>query len=381
MFRATIQRLAGPANNAPTKPQAPFRAVNTAVTLSTKPVVMPPLNTLQFGRKFSHHMLVCDWTRREGGWGQPKIVPLQDFSMHPATSVLHYAIECFEGLKAYKDASGGLRLFRPDMNGRRLRTSTARLALPDIEVSEFVEALKLLVRIEKDWIPQEKGYSLYIRPTCISTDPFLGVAAPDHARFFVICSPVGPYYAEGFKPVRLLVEENNVRAWRGGTGAYKLGCNYAPTVQPQLAVQPKGYAQVLWLADGLVTEVGAMNFFVLWKTKEGKTELITAPLDMGTILPGVTRDCILSICREWKEFDVTERPFHIDELAEAAREGRVLEAFGAGTAAIVSQVSCLGYRGVDLNIPAPNKSLALRLMDRILAIQYGEVEHEWSVKC
>jgi len=238
------------------------------------------------------------------------------------------------------------------------------------------------VKVDKEWIPKGKGYSLYLRPTLISTQNTLGVGAASTALLFVIGSPVGPYYPQGFKPVRLLADELNVRAWPGGTGSFKLGSNYAGGIQPTAEATAQGFSQILWLFGDKVTEVGTMNMFVLWKTKQGKTELITPPLD-GTILPGVTRDSILQLCRQWGEFDVTESTFTINDVAEASKEGRLLEAFGAGTAAIVSPIESITYKGQEIKVPIKTElgsgPLAKRLMDSILAIQYGETSSPWSV--
>eukprot|EP00906_Rhabdomonas_costata_P029268 RCo041326 len=358
-----------------------WRASETVVTRSSKPVKLPPIESLVFGQILTNHMFECDWEAGKG-WGTPRIVETHDLSLSPACSTLHYALECFEGLKAYIDGNGKARLFRPDQNFSRMATSLERISLPSADPAEMLESCKRVVLVDKEWIPRAKGYSLYLRPTCISTHRALGIAPPTSALFFIVMSPVGPYYKDGFKPIRLIVEENNVRAWKGGTGQFKLGCNYGPTVWSQVWAAGKGYNQVLWLNDGVVTEVGSMNFMVLWKNRAGELELITAPLTLGTILPGVTRDSVLALCREWKEFRVTEEAYTIDDLVAAHAEGRIVEVFGTGTAAIVSQVSCIHYKGKDYNLPCPSTaktSLAVRVMEEILAIQYGDKPHPWSV--
>jgi len=340
-------------------------------------------NTLVFGREFTDHMLEIEWNQKNG-WEAPKISAFHNLSLSPAASSLHYALECFEGMKAYVDANGKVRLFRPEENMKRLNVSASRIRLPAFNDDGLLKCLKEFVKIDKDWIPQGKGYSLYLRPTLISTQNTLGVGPASSALLFVIASPVGPYYPSGFKPVRLLADDLNVRAWAGGTGGYKLGANYAGTIQPQAEAAAKGYQQILWLSGNKVTEVGTMNMFVFWKNQQGKNELVTPVLD-GTILPGVTRDSILKLCRQWGEFDVVERDFTIQDMIAAVNEGRLHEAFGAGTAAIVSPIESIHYKGQDYKIPVVAElgsgKLAKRLLDSILAIQYGEVSQPagWSV--
>lgn len=338
-------------------------------------------NSLVFGREFTDHMLEIEWDQKEG-WKTPKIAKYQNISISPAASSLHYALQCFEGMKAYVDESGKVRMFRPEENMKRLNNSAARLRLPTFDESAFLKCVKEFVKVDKEWIPKGKGYSLYLRPTLISTQNTLGVGPAATALLFVIASPVGPYYPSGFKPVRLLADELNVRAWPGGTGAFKLGANYAGGIQPQTEAAAKGFSQILWLFGDQVTEVGTMNMFVLWKTKEGKQELVTPPLD-GTILPGITRDSILELCKKWGEFEVAERKFTIQEMMEASKEGRLMEAFGAGTAAIVSPIESITYKGQEIKVPIKQElgagPLAKRILDTILAIQYGEQPSPWSV--
>lgn len=243
--------------------------------------------------------------------------------------------------------------------------------------------------VRRAWIPTGEGYSLYLRPTVIATWPYLGVNKAQSLKLFCIACPVGPYYPEGFKPVKLLADNHNVRAWPGGAGDAKVGGNYAPTIRVQAEAASKGYSQILWLfgPGNDITEVGTMNFFLYWVNKAtGKRELVTSPLD-GTILPGVTRQSILDLARSWGEFDVTERRVGMAELAEAASEGRLLEAFGAGTAAVVSPVKLIHWAGKDITIPldptdasAGAGPLTKRMWDSLGAIHYGRVEHPWSVK-
>jgi len=243
------------------------------------------------------------------------------------------------------------------------------------------------LKVDKEWIPNEKGFSLYIRPTIIGTQPTLGVAPASSAKFFIITSPVGPYYPGGWKPVKLLASDTYVRAWPGGTGQSKLGANYAIGILPQVEAAKQGYSQILWLFENKqrkfeIKEAGTMNIFIYWKNKKGEKELVTPRLD-GTILPGVTRDSILQLTREYKEFKVSEIDVTMDELIEALNEKRIFEAFGAGTAAVVSPIKAIHFQGIDHAIPIdPSLGIGLlakRVADHIMAIQYGEISHNWSV--
>eukprot|EP00744_Colponema_vietnamica_P003400 GILI01005214.1.p1 GENE.GILI01005214.1~~GILI01005214.1.p1 ORF type:complete len:405 (-),score=96.86 GILI01005214.1:69-1235(-) len=363
---------------------AGIQASKLVVQQTPQPKTKPENKSLVFGRTFTDHMLEVDWNNKQG-WSVPRIGPHRKLELDPAASSLHYGLQCFEGMKAYIGVNGDVRLFRPMKNMQRLWRSSQRLCLPTFDQQEFLECVKKLVLLEKDWIPRERGYSLYIRPTAISTTPFLGVGAPSEAKLFVILSPVGPYYPEGFKPISLYADERYVRSWPGGTGDAKVGGNYAPTILPQLEAAQKGYTQVMWLfgPNHDVTEIGTMNQFFFWVNKQGEKELITAPLD-GTILPGVTRDCILELARQWGEFKVTERAYSIHEVIETIKDGRLIEAFGAGTAAIVSPVKRFHFHGQDYNCPIDEAEgagpLARRFAKTIMDIQYGVIPHEWSVK-
>jgi len=310
-----------------------------------------------------------------------KITPYGKIELDPSALVLHYALECFEGLKAYKDAKGNIRLFRPMENMNRMNNSAARLCMPTFEPKEFLSCIERLLKIDQDWIPTEKGYSLYIRPTMIATEAMLGVHSPNSAKLFCIMSPVGPYYKTGFKPVALYADTQNVRAWPGGTGGFKIGANYAPGILPALEVSKKGYQQILWLNGENISEVGTMNLFCFWTNKQGKKELVTASLD-GTILPGITRKSILELAAQWKEFEIAERTWTMTELLTALKENRVIEMFGSGTAAVVSPVYKLHYKGTDYSIPCKDNvagDLTQRFMHTITGIQCGEIEHPWSV--
>jgi branched-chain amino acid aminotransferase len=341
-------------------------------------------------RTAADHMLTIEWTK-EAGWLTPKITPYQNLSLDPATCVFHYAFECFEGMKAYKDPSSGqVRLFRPDKNMARFNKSAARIALPTFEPQALIDLIARFVKLESRFIPEQRGYSLYLRPTMIGTQKTLGVGPPGSALLYVIASPVGPYYPTGFKAVSLEATDYAVRAWPGGVGDKKLGANYAPCIVPQMEAMSRGFQQNLWLfgEEEFVTEVGTMNFFVALKDKEtGQKELVTAPLD-GTILDGVTRDSVLSLARErlvpegWK---ISERKYTMKELDEAAEEGRLIEAFGAGTAAIVSPVRHISWKGKLVNCGLKDHEetgeLTMRVKNWIEARQYGDEEHPWSYVC
>ncbi|GAW20257.1 hypothetical protein ANO14919_097560 [Xylariales sp. No.14919] len=356
-------------------------------TQDPKPLVDP--SGLLFGRNFTDHMLTIEWTQTEG-WRAPTIQPYQNLSLDPATCVFHYGFECFEGMKAYKDKAGKVRLFRPDKNMERFNKSAARIALPTFSSPALIELISRFATLEERFIPDQRGYSLYLRPTMIGTQKTLGVTPPGSALLFVIASPVGPYYPTGFKAVSLEATDYAVRAWPGGVGDKKLGANYAPCVLPQLEAASRGFQQNLWLfgPEQYVTEVGTMNLFVAIKDNEtGQKELVTAPLD-GTILEGVTRDSILSLAREKlvpEGWLVSERKITMPELAEASTEGRLIEVFGAGTAAIVSPVRTISWKGqpVDCGLKEHEESgkIALRMKGWIEARQYGDEEHDWSYVC
>ncbi|KAI0155267.1 branched-chain amino acid aminotransferase [Xylariaceae sp. FL1272] len=359
------------------------------ISKTSNPKTPSDPKTLVFGREFTDHMLSIEWNQTTG-WLTPKIQPYQDLSLDPASCVLHYAFECFEGMKAYKDKTGQIRLFRPDKNMERLNKSAARIVLPTFNSTDMINLISQFAKLESRFIPDERGYSLYLRPTLIGTQKTLGVGPPGSALFFLIASPVGPYYPTGFKAISLEATDYAVRAWPGGVGDKKLGANYAPCILPQLEAASRGHQQNLWLfgEEEYVTEVGTMNLFVAVKNKEtGQKELITAPLD-GTILEGVTRDSILSLAREKlapEGWLISERKITMPQLAEASEEGRLIEVFGAGTAAIVSPVRKISWKGkeVDCGLKQEEESgeIALRMKGWIEARQYGDEEHEWSVVC
>ncbi len=324
---------------------------------------------LGFGRIFTDRMLVADWDSRQG-WHDPRIEPYGPFCLEPSAMVFHYAQEIFEGLKAYRWQDGSIALFRPEMNLARFNRSAGRLSLPRLPDDLFLEGIAQLVRLERDWIPASEGTSLYIRPTLIATEPVLGVKPADQCRFFVILSPVGAYYAAGFQPVRILVEDHFVRAVPGGTGEAKTGGNYAASLLAGQEAKKRGFDQVLWL-DGIerrfVEEVGAMNiFFVI----DGR--LVTPNLT-GSFLPGITRDSVLKLAPSLG-LEAEERPVAIDDLMAGIMDGRVQEAFGTGTAAVVSPVSALCYKGEQVTVgDGAAGRVTQQLYDTLTGIQYGRL--------
>ncbi|KAJ2611088.1 branched-chain-amino-acid transaminase bat2 [Coemansia sp. RSA 1365] len=379
-------RCATSANNAHVGARTGIQASLLQKSLTTAPKALVPKEELVFGHVFTDHMLTVEWTAKHG-WGIPLIKPYGPLVLDPSCSVFHYAFECFEGLKAYRDSQGNIRLFRPEKNMERMNSSAERLHLPQFDGREAVECIKELLRADKRWVPEGRGYSLYLRPTLISTENTLGVHRANSALLYVIASPCGPYFPTGFKAISLYCDESNVRAWPGGVGNKKLGANYAPSVGPQVAAENKGYQQVLWTIgeDHELMEVGTMNMFVFWRNESGERELVTPPLD-GTILPGITRDSILELTRNWGEFKVSERKINMKQIARASDEGRLLEVFGAGTACVVTPVSRIHFQGKDYEIPlnpsipsAQAGPITARIYETLFAVQYGETPSNWSV--
>ncbi|MEJ2640535.1 MAG: branched-chain amino acid aminotransferase [Desulfosarcinaceae bacterium] len=340
--------------------------ITTATRLKPKPADA----NLGFGTLFTDHMFSMDYAP-DKGWHNARIEPYQSIAMDPATMVLHYGQGVFEGLKAYHTTSGKIQLFRPQENFKRLNNSCRLLCIPAFDEAEALAALKELLRIEKNWIPKAPETSLYIRPTIVAMDPFLGVRASHTYRFFIILSPVGAYYAEGFNPVKILVTKEHVRAVRGGMGEAKTMGNYAASLLAGEKAHEAGYTQVLWL-DGVrqtyVEEVGSMNiFFVIGD------ELVTPELN-GSILPGITRDSVIKLAHSWG-MPVRERKIAIDEVIQAHEDGLLTEVFGSGTAAVISPVGELKYDDRVITIGEGKVGpVSQKLFDAIKAIQYGEGE-------
>ncbi len=333
-----------------------------------------PTGALGFGKYFTDYMFEMDYVEGEG-FINAKIVPYGDITLNPATMVLHYAQETFEGLKAYNSKDGRVLLFRPEMNAERMQRSNRRLCMPEIPVEDFVKAIKELVKVEKDWIPTEEGTSLYIRPFMFATEVAVGVHPATSYKFLVICSPVGSYYPEGVSPVKIYVEDEYVRATKGGTGFAKCGGNYAGSIAAQEKATKLGYTQVLWL-DGVhrkyIEEVGTMNvMFVI------DNEVYTAPID-GTVLAGVTRDSILTILKDWG-YKINEVHLDINELIKAHNEGRLSEGFGTGTAAVISPIGELNYKGEIITLNNfKTGDLTKRLYDTLTGIQWGNIEDKYN---
>ena len=322
---------------------------------------------LGFGDITTDHMFLMDFDSKKG-WFNPRIRPYGDIRIDPAAMGIHYGQEIFEGLKAYNAKDGGIYLFRAEENFKRLNRSATRLCMPEVDVEETMDGMKKLILLDREWIPKSEGTSLYIRPTMIATEPHLGVRPSNKYLFFIIIGPVGAYYKEGLNPVKIYVEDKYVRAAVGGTGEIKTAGNYAASLLAAEEAKEKGFTQVLWLDSSqrkYVEEVGTMNmFFVI------DDEAITAPLE-GSILPGVTRDSVIRILKNWG-MKVSERHLAIDHVIEASKNGSLKEAFGTGTAAVISPVGQITYKGVD-HIVAGGKmgDLSQRLYDEIVGIQYA----------
>ncbi|PIE56262.1 MAG: branched chain amino acid aminotransferase [Desulfobulbus propionicus] len=338
----------------------------------------PNQNNLAFGKFIADHMFTMCWNRQKG-WHDAKIEPYVPLQLSPAAMVFHYGQAIFEGLKAYRGKDGCINLFRPLDNLRRMNDSAVRLCMPRLPEQAVLKALKALVYLDQEWIPEIRGASLYIRPTMIATEPMLGLRPSEEYLFFIITSPVGNYYSEGFNPTRIHVEDNYVRAVPGGVGSAKFAGNYAASELAQVEAEKKGYTQVLWL-DAVerkyVEEVGTSNIFF-----KINGEVITPPLG-GSILPGITRDSVIQLCRGW-DLPVVERKITVDEVMDACADGRMEESFGTGTAAVISPVGEFNYR--DRKAQVNNGQigpLSRQLFENLQDIQYGfqEDSRGWVVR-
>lgn len=348
------------------------------ITKTTSPKAKPDSANLGFGKHFTDHMFIMDYTEGQG-WHDPRIVPYGPLSLDPSAMIFHYGQGIFEGLKAYKTDDGRVLLFRPDRNMARVNVSNERLCIPAIDEEFAVEAVRTLVNVERDWIPQEKETSLYIRPFIIATDPYLGVKPASNYMFIIILSPSGNYYKEGINPVTIYVESKYVRAVRGGIGFAKTPGNYAASIKSQMEAKEIGYSQVLWL-DGVerkyIEEVGTMNvFFVI----DG--EVLTPELN-GSILAGITRASTIELLRS-KGYKVTERRISIQEIYDAQAAGKLDEAFGTGTAAVISPIGELNWEDQKITINNGEIGPISHLVyDTITGIQSGRLEDEfnWTVE-
>ncbi len=347
------------------------------ITKTTAPAVKPEASVLGFGKYFTDHMFIMEYNP-EKGWHDARIVPFGKIELHPACTALHYGSEVFEGLKAYRKSDGSVQLFRPMENIRRMNRSAERLCLPQIPEDTAMQILTEFIKFEQDWVPSAPGTSLYIRPFMFGNDETLGVHSVKHATFMIITSPVGSYYKEGINPVKIMIEAEDVRAVRGGTGEAKCGGNYAASNRAGEKAEEKGYSQVLWL-DGVerkyIEEVGAMN--VMFKI-DG--EVVTPQLT-GSILPGITRKSCLEILRA-EGYKVSERRISIDEIGKALADGKLEEAWGTGTAAVVSPIGELCYKDVKYIInDGKIGEVTSHLYDTLTGIQWGKIEDKygWTV--
>ena len=343
-------------------------AMKFPVTKNPNPGTMPEASKLGFGSVFSDHMFVMDYNAKDG-WHDARIVPYGPLSLSPAASVFHYAGEVFEGLKAYRRKDGKVQLFRHDANVERLNISAERIGLPQVPVDVAMAAIEQLVELDEAWVPSAPGTSLYIRPFLFATDPALALHGVHEAMFVIILSPSGSYYAEGLNPVKIMLETEDVRAVRGGTGYTKCGGNYAASNRAGDRAMEKGYSQVLWL-DGVerkyVEEVGAMN--VMFKI-DGK---VVTPMLTGSILSGITRRSCIQMLKSWG-MEVEERLISIDELVEAAENGKLEEAWGTGTAAVISPIGELCYKDVKYTINGFKIGpTAQKLYDELTGLQWGD---------
>lgn len=352
--------------------------MNISITKTTNPKQKPDQNELGFGQYFSDHMFIMDYTEGKG-WHDPRIVPYAPLELDPSCMVLHYGQAIFEGLKAYKTSKGEILLFRPEKNMERVNSSNDRLVIPRIDVDFCVQAIKDLVKVDADWIPDAPGTSLYIRPFIIATDPYLGVRPSNTYKFIIILSPVGAYYKEGINPVKIYVESNYVRAVKGGLGYAKTVANYASSLKAQVEAKHSGYTQVLWL-DGIekkyIEEVGTMNVFF---KIEG--EVITPSLE-GSILPGITRMSTIELLRK-SGIPVTERRISIEELYAAHAAGKLDEAFGTGTAAVISPIGEFNWNGSSITVNEGKIGpVAAKVYETITGIQSGDMEDTfgWTQK-
>lgn len=337
------------------------------IQVTDQPKNKPDMKSVKFGRSFSDHMFLMNYNS-EKGWHDARIVPYGPVSFDMASMVFHYAQEVFEGMKAYRTAEGKIQFFRPFENIKRMANSEERLGMPQMDEDMFLHALKSLVEVDKDWVPEESGTSLYIRPFMIATDVGLGVHASDSYLFCIITCPVGSYYPEGINPIKIQIEHEDVRAVRGGTGFAKCGGNYAASIRASERAKKNGFSQVLWL-DGVerkyIEEVGAMN--IMFKI-DG--EIITPSLN-GSVLPGVTRKSCIELLKSWG-YKVNERLISVDELIEAAKAGKLEEVFGTGTAAVISPVGLLAFNGESIEIGNGKiGEVTQRLYDELTGIQWG----------
>ena len=331
-------------------------------------------DNLTFGRVFSDHMFVMEYS--DGEWKNPEISEYADLKLSPATSVLHYGQSFFEGMKAYRTNDGEVQLFRPEENAKRFNVSARRMCMPEVPIDVFVESLKSLIEIDKDWVPNKDGCSLYVRPFMIATDPYVGIKPSATYKFIVFTCPVGAYYSE---PVKVKIETEYSRAVKGGTGFAKAAGNYAGALYPAKIAQEKGYGQLIWtdaFEHKYIEEAGTMN--VIFQI--GDT--LVTPVSSDTILDSITRRSVVDIARDWG-YKVEERKVLVSEVIEAIETGNLTEAFGAGTAATIAQISLISYKGVDYELPpVENREFSNKVKQELENIKYGRIEDRfnWMLK-
>lgn len=341
-----------------------------SVTLTTSPKAKPDPDKLVFGKIFTDHMFIMDYDEGQG-WHDGRIVPYAPLELDPASIVFHYGQEMFEGLKAYKTKDGRVQLFRPDMNAKRTNNTNDRMCMPHIDEELYVDAVKAIVDVDRDWIPNKENTALYIRPFMIATEPKLGVSVSNQYKFIIILSPVGPYYENGLAPTKIYVENEYIRSAMGGTGFAKIGGNYAAAMIAEKKAHDMGFDQVLWLdakEKKYVEEIGTSNAFF-----KIDGEIYTSSL-IGTILPGITRASMIEVMKDWG-YKVNETRFTIDEIFKAGEEGKLEEVFATGTAAVISPVGELSWEDKKLVINNGEiGELSQRLYDELYGIQIGEKE-------
>ena len=346
--------------------------ISMTETKTRKP--KPEDSALGFGKYTTDHMFLMDYETGKG-WFNPRIEPYHDLRINPAAMAIHYGQEIFEGLKAYRGGDSALYLFRARDNYKRFNRSAARLVMPELDIDLAMEGMTKLILLDREWVPHSQGTSLYIRPTMLATEPHLGVRPANEYLFFIIIGPVGAYYKEGLNPVKIYVEDKYIRAAMGGTGEIKSAGNYAASLLAAEEAKEKGFTQVLWLdakERKYVEEVGTMNMFFLIED-----EVITAPLT-GSTLPGITRDSVIQIVKDWG-MKMSERSLAIDEVISAAKDGRLKEAFGTGTATIISPVGQITYKDEDHIVAGGEMGeFSQRLYNEIVAIQYGEKDDPYG---
>jgi len=320
-------------------------------------------------------MLEVYWDPSKG-WSKPKIRPFHMLELHPFNATLHYASTGFEGMKAFRDPNGGIRIFRPDAHARRFLKTCEYLSFPQFDPEEFVKCLSEFIKLEARWVPEFPS-SLYIRPTMISVDANLGLTCPEKAMFFIVASPAKPLFNPENPPIKMLIETRAVRAWPGGTGNVKIGANYAIASKYDIEAIHNGYDEVLWLNSDKITEASGCTFLLIMKNEKNEPELIAPELD-GTILPGITRDSILQIAKNDLKMSVFERAVTIPEILKANSEKRILEMFVCGTAVSLMPVGSITYKDTKIEALKPKGETSLEIRKRLLEIQYGKVEHNFS---